>query len=184
MELSELLPVFLVWSALMQDNFLTKHRNLTRMLVTKSARTELQPGSLKIVKNIFKDILYCFQSFIVLSLGVSIFYAVNVFCMWFFAFTFCWIYDRSAIAANNFIALLCYSTGRAFEVRRAQTNQRLITSILFGNKRRFWAIQRLSSLWNSSLLGLKKVIIVSGPIFFIVTASLGWRYAFTDPLMD
>ena len=35
--------------------------------------------------------------------------------MWFFAFTFCWIYDRSAIAANNFIALLCYSTGKTNE---------------------------------------------------------------------
>ena len=63
-------------------------------------------------KEQLKDILYCFQSFIVLSLGVSIFYAVNIFCMWFFAFTFCWIYDRSAIAINNLVALLCYSTGK------------------------------------------------------------------------
>ena len=28
------------------------------------------------------------------------------------------------------------------------------------------------------LLNLPKVIIVSGPIFFIVTASLGWKHAF------
>ena len=74
--------------------------------------------------------------------------------MWFFAFTFCWIYDRSAIAINNLVALLCYSTGKYFQILAKN----------FDNEMR--------------LLNLPKVIIVSGPIFFIVTASLGWKHAF------
>ena len=48
----------------------------------------------------------------VLSLGVSIFYGVGVVAMWFFAISFCWIYDRSALVFHNIVALLCYSTGK------------------------------------------------------------------------
>ena len=95
--------------------------------------------------------------------------------MWFFAFTFCWIYDRSAIAANNFIALLCYSTGRAIE--KLQKFEPGKTEYL-----EQFEVSHLQEIL--AWVGLKKVIIVSGPIFFIVTASLGWRYAFTDPLKD
>ena len=96
--------------------------------------------------------------------------------MWFFAFTFCWIYDRSAIAVNNLIALLCYSTGKAY----AEHIDVTVTLYSLYNVRYivWWMIFYCCIIW----LALK-VIIVSGPIFFIVTASLGWRYAFIDPLL-
>ena len=95
--------------------------------------------------------------------------------MWFFAFTFCWIYDRSAIAVNNLIALLCYSTGKAYAEHIDVT---VTLYSLYNVRYIIWWIFYCCIIW----LALK-VIIVSGPIFFIVTASLGWRYAFIDPLL-
>jgi len=78
------------------------------------------------------NVLSCFQTYIVLSLSLSVFVAANLFCLWLFSFVFCQLHEERFFQFRNMMGLSFYTI----------------------------------------------VNILCGPIFYIVSASIGWQYAF------